>query len=117
MQDKLLRSGGALDQLAATQPHLLIVNTLGSDGVRAARGTDRRFVPAFGVARFVDATGAGDACAAGFLAQLLRDPLDVAAALRSGAAAGALWVSTAGACERPITSTQLAAVLATGSVE
>jgi len=105
-----------LAQLAADHPSLLIVNTLGADGLRAARGTQRWAVPALPVAKFVDATGAGDACAAGFLTQLLRDPQDVESALRCGAAAGALCVSVAGACERPLAPAQLAAALAAGSV-
>ena len=74
-------------------------------------------MPATPVARFVDATGAGDACSAGFLAQYLRDPTDVPLALRWGAAAGALCVSKPGACERPPTADEVASVLAKGRVE
>ena len=93
----------ALEMIAAKYPHLLIVLTFGSQGLRAARGASERWsMPALPV-QFVDATGAGDACAAGFLVQYLQDPHDIEAALRSGAAAGALSVSVAGACEQPIT--------------
>lgn len=71
-------------------------------------------MPALPVERFVDATGAGDACAAGFLARFLDNPDDVEGALRGGAAAGALCVSAAGACERPLTAEQFAEALAAG---
>ena len=96
-----------LAQLAAEQPQLLIVNTRGADGLCAVRGSERWDVAALPVSSFVDATGAGDACAAGFLSSFLRNPADVEAALRCGAAAGALCVSVAGACERPITAEQV----------
>lgn len=92
----------ALELLAAHQPHLLIVLTLGAQGLKAARGPTERWAARALPVQFVDATGAGDACAAGFLVQYLADPNDVEAALRAGAAAGALSVSVAGACERPI---------------
>ena len=45
------------------------------------------------------------------LAALLRAPDDVQAALRAGAAAGALCVGVAGACESPITPQALEAKL------
>ena len=73
-------------------------------------------MPAIPVARFVDATGAGDACSAGFVLQYLRDTSDVELAMKWGAAAGALCVSAAGACERPVTAEQIGAVLARGAV-
>ena len=101
----------ALDDLAAAYPNTLIVLTLGAQGIKAARGADERWTEPARPATFVDATGAGDACAAAFLAQLIRAPTDVQAALRAGAAAGALCVATAGACETPITPEQLDAKL------
>ena len=104
----------ALEDLAGLHPSLLIVLTLGAAGLRAARGpTERWAVPAFSVP-FVDATGAGDACAAGFLAQYLDDPGDVQTALRHGAAAGGLCVQSPGACETPITRDALSQLLDTG---
>ena len=101
----------ALEALASKYPHLLIVLTLGAAGVKAARGAARWHVPATKVA-FVDATGAGDACAAGFLVTYLQDQTDVAAALRAGVVAGGLSVGVAGACEVPITQQAMQAALA-----
>jgi sugar/nucleoside kinase (ribokinase family) len=102
----------ALSALAAAFPHLLIVLTLGASGLRAQRGESEMWTEPAQPVTFVDATGAGDACAAGFLVQMLRDPDDVQAALRAGAAAGALCVSTAGACEKPIAPAALDGQLA-----
>ena len=64
-------------------------------------GAERWSAPAL-QARFVDATGAGDAADAGFLLQYLRDRADVPAALRSANAAGACAVAAAGGCVRPV---------------
>ena len=104
----------SLEWLAEQHPQLLTVLKIGDKGLKAARGTERWSVPAF-PATFVDATGAGDACNAGFFLQLLRDKNDVEAAMRSGAAAGALSVSVEGACENPPTIDRLEAFLAAGS--
>ena len=60
----------------------------------------------------LDATGAGDACAAGILCSILRDANDVQRALKVGAAAGALCVGVAGACETPMTPAQLEEAMA-----
>ena len=106
----------ALDQLSAAHPELLVVMTLGASGLRAARGGRRWTTGAMRVARFVDATGAGDAAGAGFLVQYLRDKSDVELALRWAAAAGALCVSQSGACSAPLRSAQVAAALAAGEV-
>ena len=73
-------------------------------------------MPAYRLTRFVDATGAGDAASAGFLAQYLRDPADVQAALRWAAAAGAVAVSKPGACERPMRKEEVEATLEAGVV-
>ena len=104
----------ALEALAAAYPHVLIVLTMGSAGLRAARGESERWTQPASRATFVDATGAGDACAAAVLSQLVRDRTDVQTALRAGAAAGALCVGAAGACEAPITPEQLDGMLACG---
>jgi len=91
----------ALDALTATFPALLVVLKHGARGLLAGRGAERWSAPAL-QARFVDATGAGDAADAGFLLQYLRDRADVPAALRSANAAGACAVAAAGGCVRPV---------------
>ena len=114
----------ALEELAEQFPTLLVVMTLGDKGLRAARGggansgcsSERWEVSALPIRKFVDATGAGDACAAGFLVQFLRNPSDVRLALQWGAAAGALCVSAPGACERPLTAEEVRSVIKAGAV-
>ena len=103
----------ALEALAAEYPTLLIVLTLGVKGLRAARGPTERWMNlAEPDVKFVDATGAGDACAAGFLSYYVTKPaaqdertewLWVNRALKAGTIAGACCVERAGACEKPIT--------------
>ncbi|MGH9135593.1 MAG: PfkB family carbohydrate kinase [Acidimicrobiales bacterium] len=66
----------------------------GAAGAWASDGTQRVDQPAMRV-RAVDPVGAGDAFAAGFLAELL-DAGDLAASLRSGAAVAACAVQVAG---------------------
>lgn len=94
----------AMEALAKAYPRLLIIVTLGASGLVAARGPTERWSQPALPADFVDATGAGDACAAAILAALLRDRTDVPGALKAGAAAGALCVAVAGACDTPITA-------------
>ena len=81
------------DQLLAVAP--LVVLKLGAAGCLVAWGTERRHIPAQMVA-VVDATGAGDAFAAGFVTTYLRlrDPL---AAAQAGTAAAAAVVARPGA--------------------
>ena len=102
----------AMEALAVAYPRLLIVLTLGASGVKAARGPTERWTEPAQPVTFVDATGAGDACAAGFLCSILRDANDVQRALKVGAAAGALCVGVAGACETPMTPAQLEEAMA-----
>jgi ribokinase len=72
-----------------------VVITLGGDGAVIARGTDVWHEAALAV-RVVDTTGAGDAFA-GALAAGLANGEDLAAAVRSGIAAGAEAVQYLGA--------------------
>lgn len=110
----------ALESLASAHPALLVVLKRGADGVVAARGPTERWAAAALPVDVVDVTGAGDAFDAGFLLELLLPRHDVGArrpwawdavdaALASGAAAGAVCVGVAGACERPMRRDELAA--------
>lgn len=103
----------ALETLAAEYPAMLTILSVGADGALAARGSERWRVGAL-EARFVDATGAGDAFDAGCLLSLLRDRADVEGAIRSGVAAGAAAVSVLGACEHPIRREHHEAILRDG---
>jgi len=100
----------ALDELARRYPTALVVVKLGADGCIAARGAERWTQPAFAVQVF-DATGAGDAFAAGFLSRYARDRTDVAAALKAGSAAGAATVRRSGACVVPLVDADVRAFL------
>ena len=80
---------------------------------------ERWTIPAEPDITFVDATGAGDACAAGFLSSYLARPAAqdegtewsrVHFALKAGTVAGACCVERAGACETPITVEEFFAV-------
>ncbi len=73
---------------------------LGAAGAVAATSGDVVSVPAQ-TARVIDATGAGDAFAAGFLRAWLTPPPSVMDALRSGATLGARAVSVVGARPDP----------------
>ena len=89
----------------------LVVLTLAEDGALALRrdGTMRR-QPAVPV-EIVDAVGAGDAFAAGFLSCWLDDREDLEAALRAGAALAALKMTVPGD-HAIITPTELAEAIA-----
>jgi sugar/nucleoside kinase (ribokinase family) len=85
----------ALEKLAAEVP--LLVVKRGELGVLALRGRERVEVPAFPVDTR-DATGAGDAFDAGFLAGWLRG-LPLVQCLRLGCACGALCTTQMGGCK------------------
>jgi sugar/nucleoside kinase (ribokinase family) len=107
--------GAALERLASSYPTTLVVMSMGPEGVQAARGQGERWALPALPAAFVDAVGAGDAFAAGFLSQFLRDAGDVPSALASALAAGAAAVGRPGACDAPISREWHAEVLRRGS--
>jgi len=80
----------------ARQHDKLFVVTLGADGSRAYRGSERFACPAVPVRKVVDTTGAGDAFAAGFLGSYCHGD-SVPNALRRAAAAAAVVVQRQGA--------------------
>jgi len=105
---------GAIRKLVARYPALLVVVKCGAEGAIAARGSERIQAAADPV-EVVDTTGAGDAFNAGFLLEFVSQSSaaeGLLAALNSGAAAGAACVCTQGACEAPLTTAQLEAVVA-----
>jgi sugar/nucleoside kinase (ribokinase family) len=81
----------ALRYLAAIAPHAVLGIKLGARGCLVRDNGSMHHVPAFPVTA-IDATGAGDAFLAGFLAGLLRG-CDPRAAARLGNLAGALTVA------------------------
>jgi sugar/nucleoside kinase (ribokinase family) len=84
---------------AIAQDAELAAITLGAEGAMAVYNGEIVTVPAFPVERVVDATGAGDLFASGFLLAVSRgQPLDVA--LRSGCLAASEIISHVGA--RPV---------------
>lgn len=85
----------ALTTLCQRHPMSDVVLTLGRDGLRHGRGTERTALDAFPVAA-VDETAAGDAFV-GYLLAALLEGAGMPEALRRGSAAGALAVTRAGA--------------------
>jgi 2-dehydro-3-deoxygluconokinase len=107
--------GGAADAIAAglldRSAARLVVVTLGADGsVAVTRDRRAARVPAIPV-EMVDAVGAGDAFAAGFLHRWLDHPDDIAGALRSATALAALKMTLFGDLAT-ITPDELAETLA-----
>jgi sugar/nucleoside kinase (ribokinase family) len=99
--------------LSCRRAPTIIVVKRGSRGAVAAAGADRWFCPAPQGVVFLDAVGAGDAFAAGFLREALahlvvsEDRKDACAvvddALRAGCILGAMAVEREGACAVPFT--------------
>jgi len=101
---------GGVDELLATGVRAVVL-TLGARGLRVVTADDRLDVPPFAV-RAVDTTGAGDA-ACGALAAALARGLDLPAAAREAAAAGALAATRQGAVPSLPTRVEIEALLGT----
>lgn len=101
---------GGVDELLATGVRAVVL-TLGARGLRVVTADDRLDVPPFAV-RAVDTTGAGDA-ACGALAAALARGLDIPAAAREAAAAGALAATRQGAVPSLPTRAEIEALLGT----
>ena len=85
----------AFEALCARYPSCDVVVTLGRDGLRYGKGSERIALGAFSV-ESVDETGAGDAFV-GFLMAALLEGWPIRDALVAGSAAGALAATRAGA--------------------
>ena len=86
---------GAFEALCARYPSCDVVVTLGRDGLRYGKGSERIALGAFDV-EAVDETGAGDAFV-GYLIAALLEGRPIRDALIAGSAAGALAATRAGA--------------------
>jgi sugar/nucleoside kinase (ribokinase family) len=97
-EGRLLSNEGEPDMVAARLLDLAprVVLTLGEEGCLVATRDGQTRVPAPGVDRVVDATGAGDAFAAGFVVEYARRG-DAVAAARAGSEVAAQVVGRVGA--------------------
>lgn len=100
----------ALKSLCQRYPNIEVVLTLGRDGLLHASPTGTTTMPAY-PAQAVDETAAGDAFIGYLMAALLAGD-QIAAALRSASAAGALAVTKAGAASSIPTPNEVEALLA-----